>query len=680
MISYEEFQKIGKFIPNPYGVVEVKEDVSGAGSTHTFLYVNEPLALLCRKTEPELKGVSIFDALPFAREEFGELNYRAAVIGEEVSKAFVIGTAGESVLYNACPGDEEGICFVTITPFVESNNSESEKNHRLDHDLLATAINTVFPLCFFANISKNEFHMVDYGETVFSPTGDEGVYDELVEYTMESIPDQNEKEKFMEKFSRKSLGEAFERGESQIRLQHRQTDDLGAVHWVETNAVFVKNHQSEDILVMTLIKTIDKDKENEFLLKDALHQAEDANKAKSQFLSNMSHDIRTPMNAVIGFTSLAFKHVADPVKLKDCLNKINKSSEALLAIINDILDMSRIENEKMEVETQVCNINSLINDMWTLIQGEMDNKNLEFTVNTEGITEPWVVADNKKIDRILMNLLSNAVKFTPSGGKVSLTCTQDINVVNGFVSTEFRVKDNGIGMSEEFKEHVFEIFTRERSSTDSGVVGTGLGLAITKSMVEILGGTIKLESEKDKGTEFIITLPLKIDETKDEIEKGRVKDSSVPEGPAFKRLLLVEDNEMNREIAMELLLDEGFEVEAALNGQEAVELVENSEPGYYGAVLMDIQMPIMDGYEATKAIRNLKDRAIAKIPIIAMTANVFEEDRKLAMACGMDDHIPKPIDISKVKNSLMKIRMKVDRDELYTKRLFGKLKMDKKEQ
>ncbi|MBP5299545.1 MAG: response regulator, partial [Lachnospiraceae bacterium] len=567
---------------------------------------------------------------------------------------------------------------VMITKFLGSNVTEEEllekeTHSRLDHDLLATAINTVYPLCFFANLSKNEFHMVDYGENVFSPSSNEGVFDELIEYTAMSIPDEAERAKFTDTFNRKALLAAFERGETLVKLQHRQSDDLGHVHWVETNVVFVKNHQSEDILEMTLIKTIDKDKESELLLRDALKAAEEANKAKSQFLSNMSHDIRTPMNAIIGFTTIAAKFMDNPDKLKDSLKKITKSSETLLSIINDILDMSRIENEKMEIEETSCNVNSLISDMHTMIQGEMDGKNLEFEVNTSEVIQPWVVADSKKLNRILMNLLSNAVKFTPSGGKIELACLQKEAAQEDFVTTVFKVKDNGIGMSKEFQEHIFETFTRERNSTDSGVIGTGLGLAITKSMVDILGGTISVESEQNEGTEFTITLHLKIDATKEE-EKAAAEDSTIPDSPVFKRVLLVEDNEMNREIAMELLLDEGYEVEAALNGAEAVELVENSEAGYYGAVLMDVQMPVMDGYEATKAIRSLKDKELSKIPIVAMTANVFEEDRRRAMACGMDDHIPKPIDVAKVNKSLMKLKMKADRENFYTKGLFGRLK------
>ncbi len=676
MLSHEELQKIGKLIPTAFGILKVEEGAEGI--TYRFEYANENLCKHLGKSGSEVLGAEMYELIPDAPKEWGEYNYRAAMIGEEITHVKPGDEQGEYVMYKVSPAEEDGYCSIMITKFLGSNVTEEEllekeTHSRLDHDLLATAINTVYPLCFFANLSKNEFHMVDYGENVFSPSSNEGVFDELIEYTAMSIPDEAERAKFTSTFNRKALLEAFERGETLVKLQHRQSDDLGHVHWVETNVVFVKNHQSEDILEMTLIKTIDKDKESELLLRDALKAAEEANKAKSQFLSNMSHDIRTPMNAIIGFTTIAAKFMDNPDKLKDSLRKITKSSETLLSIINDILDMSRIENEKMEIEETSCNVNSLINDMHTMIQGEMDGKNLEFEVNTSGVIQPWVVADSKKLNRILMNLLSNAVKFTPSGGKIELTCLQKEATQEDFITTVFKVKDNGIGMSREFQEHIFETFTRERNSTDSGVIGTGLGLAITKSMVDILGGTISVESEQNKGTEFTITLHLKSDATKEE-EKAAADDNTIPDSPVFKRVLLVEDNEMNREIAIELLLDEGYEVEAALNGAEAVELVENSEAGYYGAVLMDVQMPVMDGYEATKAIRGLKDKELAKIPIVAMTANVFEEDRRRAMACGMDDHIPKPIDVAKVNKSLMKLKMKADRENFYTKGLFGRLK------
>ena len=677
MLSHEEFQKIGKLFPAAYGVLRVDEGSEGV--TSTFVYANELLCEHLGKSESEIEGTELYDLIPDAPKEWGEYNYRAAMIGEEISDVKTSGSEGEYTLYKVSPFAEDGYCTILISNFLGSNVTEDElkikeSHSRLDHDLLATAINTVYPMCFFGNLTKNEFHMVDYGENVFSSNNNAGSFDELIEYTSATIPEEAERAKFVELFSRQALLDAFERGESLVKLQHRQQDDLGNVHWVETNVVFVKSHQSEDILEMTLVKTIDRDKESEFLLRDALKDAETANKAKSQFLSNMSHDIRTPMNAIIGFASIAARSMDNPDKLKDCIRKISKSSETLLSIINDILDMSRIESEKMEVEENVCNIVSLVKDMHTFIQGEMDAKNLEFDVDTSGVVSPWVKADTKKINRILMNLLSNAAKFTPSGGKIELTCSQVPGNGNGFVSTTFRVKDNGIGMSEEFKEHIFETFTRERNSTDSGIIGTGLGLAITKSMVDMLGGTIKVESTKDVGTEFIITIILKEDKTR---EEAVVTEETEHDGtPVFKRILLVEDNEMNREIAMELLLDEGYEVEAALNGAEAVELVENSEAGYYGAVLMDVTMPVMDGYEATRAIRELPDRNVAKIPIIAMTANVFEEDRRKAMACGMDDHIPKPIDISKVNKSLLKQRMRAEREGFYPKGVFEKAKSE----
>lgn len=826
MVSCEEFKKIGKLIPNPYGIIQVEPDETGAGVESRIVYANDLMANYCKVPTDEMAGKLLSDVFECASSEWNDFNYRAAMIGEEISQVESVGVNGESILYSVAPTEEDGVCAVTITPFTanvssgdDASSSEStgnadivsksvlaalgrnyagvyyidittsehrirpyqmapyvkkafkdidfanttfeemiekyaelaipknkqdlfildisiiavlkhltseedvftlgytanitgeeqyyevqvtaarrdnkvvgliycfsnvnsrmlaEDRNRLDHDLLATAINTVYPLCFFANLTKNEFHMVDYGEKDVLQARNEGVFDDLIEYTMMSIPDDNERAKFEEIFTRKALLEAFARGESQVKMQHRQSDDLGLVHWVETNVVFVKNLKNDDVLEMTLIKTIDKDKESEELLRDALRQAESANKAKSQFLSNMSHDIRTPMNAIIGFTSIATKHVGDPIRLNDCLKKISKSSETLLSIINDVLDMSRIENEKMEVSETSCNLNSLINDMWTVIQGEMDAKNLDFNVDVTGIREPWVLADGMKINRIVMNLLSNSVKFTGSGGKISLICDQKSDPVGGFISTEIRVADTGIGMSEEYQDHIFEIFSRERDTTASGIIGTGLGLAIAKSMVDIMGGSITVKSKKDEGTEFTVTLPLRIDVSKDGNSEDDLIDGDTNEGPVFKRLLLVEDNELNREIAEELLLDEGYELEVAFDGSEAVEKIKNSEPGYFDVILMDIQMPIMNGYEAAKTIRSLDNRELAKIPIIAMTANVFEEDRKKAMASGMDDHIAKPIDILKVRKSLTKLRKKMEREEFYTKRLFGRLGSDEK--
>lgn len=512
-------------------------------------------------------------------------------------------------------------------------------------------------------------------------------------------------------------------------------------------------------------------------LSEAVRAAETANKAKSTFLSNMSHDIRTPMNAIIGFTTLAVSNIDDKERVRDYLGKILSSSNHLLSLINDILDMSRIESGKIHLEETEVSLSDVLHDLKTIISGQIHAKQLELYMDAMDVTNEDVYCDKTRLNQVLLNLLSNAVKFTPAGGTVSVRLKQFPGTVKGSELYEIRVKDNGIGMSQEFVQKIFSPFERERTSTVSRTQGTGLGMAITKNIVDMMGGTIAVQTEQGKGTEFIVRLPFRIQSEHQRIEKiaeleglkALVVDDdfntcdsvtkmlvkvgmrsewtlsgkeavlrarqSMELGDAFhayiidwrlpdmngievtrqirslgddtpiiiltaydwsdieaeakaagvtafcakplfmsdiretlmtaigqsqaepedsvlpaanldfrgKCILLVEDNELNSEIAVEILNEYGFLVDTAENGSEAVEKVKNSKPGGYDLVLMDVQMPVMNGYEATKQIRALDDPALSGITILAMTANAFDEDRKKALECGMDGFLSKPI-------------------------------------
>ena len=524
------------------------------------------------------------------------------------------------------------------------------------------------------------------------------------------------------------------------------------------------------------------------VLEEKLKKAEAAERAKTAFLSNMSHDIRTPMNAIIGFTTLAESNIDNKPRVQEYLAKILSSGNHLLSLINDILDMSRIESGKLNIEEKPCSISDIFRDMRNIIQTQMQSKQLNFFMDTLDITDEDIYCDKLHVNQILLNLLSNAIKFTPAGGSVSLTVSQKPSAPKGYGAYEIRVKDTGIGMSQEFAKHIFEPFERERTSTISGIQGTGLGMAITKNIVDTMGGTIELITEKDKGTEFILNFDFRLQTEKKQVAtirelsgvRGLVVDDSfqtcdsvtkmltqigmraewsmhgkeavlrakqavemgdefyayiidwalpdlsgievtrqirsivgehvpiviltaydwtafedeakeagvtafvnkpiflselretlitalgkteLPDKPAEnpveklrgKRLLLVEDNELNREIAQELLEESGFVIETANDGEAAVERVKNSSDGYYSLVLMDIQMPIMNGYDAAKAIRALDNPELANIPIVAMTANAFDEDKKLALESGMNDHVAKPININALLGVLAKI-------------------------
>ena len=524
-------------------------------------------------------------------------------------------------------------------------------------------------------------------------------------------------------------------------------------------------------------------------LSEAVAAAEAASRAKSTFLSNMSHDIRTPMNAIIGFTTLAVSNIDNQERVKDYLTKTLSSSRHLLALINDILDMSRIESGKLQLEETEVNLSEMLHDIKTIVGGQVHAKQLELYMDALDVTDEDVYCDRTRMGQILLNLLSNAIKFTPAGGTVSVRIRQLAGTVRDCAQYEFRVRDNGIGMSPEFAQKIFEPFERERTSTVSRIQGTGLGMAITRNIVEMMGGTIKVQTEKNRGTEFIICLPLRVQtgtrreekiaelaglkalvvdddfNTCDSVAKlltrvgmraewtlsGReavlrarqsielgdpcrayIIDWRLPDmngievtrqirslnddtpiiiltaydwsdieaeakaagvtafcsKPMFlsdlrdtlltaighmqtaeeqdilpgknadfrgRHILLVEDNELNREIAMTILHEYGFLVDTAENGAVAVEKVRTSDPGRYDLVLMDVQMPVMDGYTATQRIRALKDPARAAVPIVAMTANVFEEERKRAFDCGMNGFLSKPIVIEELVDALKDI-------------------------
>ena len=403
---------------------------------------------------------------------------------------------------------------------------------------------------------------------------------------------------------------------------------------------------------------------------EAKERAEQSSKAKSTFLFNMSHDIRTPMNAIIGYVDLANVLQAPcatctrercphgiPLKMHEFLKKIGASSQHLLALINDVLEMSRIENGKLELIIEEGDIVKALAEVYDMFNEQMQSKRITFTVDTSGVTDRLVMFDKNRFDRVMLNLLSNAYKFTPEDGAISVTLRQLDTTTKGGKTIghyELRVKDSGIGMTAEFAAKVFEAFERERTSTVSRIQGTGLGMAITKNIIDLMGGTIEVVTAPNQGTEFVIGLRLECSKEPEVARLPQTGEVLEAEHVDFenKKLLLVDDIEVNREISKMMLEMAGFVIELAFNGQEAVEKIAASAPGEYAAVLMDIQMPVMNGYEATRAIRALEDKKLASVPIIAMTANAFAEDVAAAKEAGMNGHIAKPIDVSKMMDTL----------------------------
>ena len=402
------------------------------------------------------------------------------------------------------------------------------------------------------------------------------------------------------------------------------------------------------VMLLLMRRTFDRIQENE-QLEVRLSAAEEASKAKTFFLSNMSHDIRTPLNAIIGYTTLANGEGVTLEEKSGYIDKIGIAGRQLLDIVNDVLDMSRIESGKFILEPTCVNLENCAREVCDLVRVQLEAKKIRLSLSCD-ISHKWVLCDKVMMDRAVMNLLCNAGKFTEENGSVSLQL-KELAGSEGTGRYEIRIKDTGIGMSQEFVERLFVPFERERTSTVSKIQGTGLGLAITKSIVDLMGGNITVQTEKGKGTEFAITVDLPLTEPAEEIC------SCEGEEVSFKglRALLVEDNMINMEIAQMLLDQAGFLIETAENGKIALEMAAASEPGYYDVILMDIQMPVMDGYTAAQAIRALPDPGLAGIPIIAMTANAFQEDIKKAEEAGMNGHIAKPLDIPDMNATLQRV-------------------------
>lgn len=587
-----------------------------------------------------------------------------------------------------------------------------------------------------------------------------------------------------------SLIERFNNGEMEVNADFWGNLNENRPMCIRQTFIMTRDDDTGDIMVMVVCKDItaqvQKQREQTKALQEALMQAQHANNAKTTFLSNMSHDIRTPMNAVIGFTTLAVSHIDNKEQVKDCLQKVLSSSNHLLSLINDILDMSRIESGKVHIKEQECNISELTHNLVNIIQPQVKAKQLDLFIDTFDVKNEDIIADSLKLSQVFVNLLSNAVKYTPAGGAISFRIRQETTFHRGYGDYVFIVKDNGIGMSRDFVKHIFEPFEREDTATKSGIQGTGLGMAITKNIIDMMGGKISVESEKGKGSEFKVELSLKLQDIEKnnaqikeleglraividddcsccesvahmltqigmraewttsgkeavyraksakgegdpyhtyiidwqmpemsgietcrrireaigddapiiiltaydwtEIEQEAIKAGVTAfcakplfmsdlkaallaannmeekqEKPSWaqadfsgKRILLVEDNELNREIAQAILEETGFVVETAPDGTDAVDMMSKAEENHYNAILMDVQMPVMDGYEATRNIRSLPRKDVKTLPIIAMTANAMEEDKENALKSGMNDHLAKPIDIDMFMSVLSK--------------------------
>ena len=462
-----------------------------------------------------------------------------------------------------------------------------------------------------------------------------------------------DREQFRANTRREKIFESFAEDQTHI-LDFRIIDPQSSYLYYQMRFVPLEDDNGNPTGTIVCLRNIDSEIRREFgirqELEDAMIAAEAANRAKSTFLFNMSHDIRTPMNAILGFTDIAEKHIDDTERVKESLAKVKMSGGHLLALINDVLDMSRVESGQVKIEEEALCLDTAKDNLYSILNGSAEAKNITLTSRfAASVTHHWIYADRLRMMRVLTNIISNSVKYTNPGGKIDLLLEELPCGKEGYARYRYTVSDTGIGMSKEYLEHVFEPFTRAESATKSGVIGTGLGMAITKSLTELMGGTISIESEPGVGTTVRLEFENRIAEPVDPV-------SEIPEDISLnlegKKILLVEDNELNREIATEILEEEGIVIDTAEDGDIAVEKMRAASEGQYDLILMDIQMPRMNGYDATRAIRSLPNPYASTIPILAMTANAFDEDKQNAFASGMNGHIAKPIDVPKLLNTL----------------------------
>ncbi len=536
---------------------------------------------------------------------------------------------------------------------------------------LLRAISDTYGMIISVNLTKNHYYYISY-ENFINKESEEGVFDEVINYHAKLVSDTH-REIYYNTFSREALIKAYHEGKKEVYLEYQQNGDDGESHWLATHTMFVDNPYSDDILEITISQNIDerirKEKENQLILKDALLLAEKANDAKSDFLSRMSHDIRTPMNAIIGMTTIAAAKIDDKEKVKECLTKIGISSKFLLGLVNDILDISKIESGKMSINNQLFSMKELLESTLNSAMSLTSDKNQSFSYSVDDNIAEFYKGDCLRIEQILLNLIGNAHKFTSENGVIQFA-VEIVNHTEDRDTLKFTVEDNGIGISEEFIEKLYEPFAQDEGVNDRK--GSGLGLAIVQNLIRLMDGTIRVHSRIGKGSKFIVEIPLQLAVQQDLDSKNAddILDNTMIQiaettslqldnkGTSQKimfngeRVLLVEDNEFNQEVAQTIFEMHNLNVDIASNGYEAVDLFTQSQPGYYITIFMDIQMPGIDGYETTRRIRRSQHEEAETIPIYAMTANAFATDVNAAKQHGMNGHIAKPVDFDIVAQIL----------------------------
>ena len=647
-----------------YCIIKVELDENNRPFDWRFVYLNDALARLEGIPKEQMLNKKFFDIFPAGDKKWLNYYYPAAF----ENKSFVFEELSEEIgiyLKVQCFPVDKGYCGCILE---DARSSREMQRNTADLEMIYGALCSDYLNLYVVDMDTGIGHSYTKNLLFVSSKDDqfnEGLYEELIQnYIEKEHVFQSDTVLFEPICSFDGLRTLMAKKPHYVfnyRTYYFDQQQYMQIHFARMS----DNEKDYCIIASRNInEQVAKELEQKQLIEEALRRAESASQSKTAFLSNMSHDIRTPMNAIIGFTELASANAGNKEKTLDYLGKISSSSNHLLSLINDVLDMSRIESGKVSLEENECNLIELTEELKNILMADMNAKNHSFTIDTDDITNEKVFCDKLRLNQVLINILGNSVKFTEPGGKINLTIVEKIDPRKNYGSYEFRITDTGIGMSSKFITHIFEPFERERTSTVSKTQGTGLGMAITKNLVDMMEGKIEVESEIGKGSEFTVKIPLRHNAT-DEIEELDDAETAenVPEkkNPASdnnfegKRILLVEDNELNREIPNTLLSRAALKVEEAENGQLAVETLVKQGAGHFDMILMDVQMPVMNGYQATQAIRALDDKALNSIPIIAMTADAFDEDKKKAFEAGMDGHLTKPINVKLLFETLKEI-------------------------
>lgn len=543
--------------------------------------------------------------------------------------------------------------------FARGQKKELALKKHLEDDIAAIAgLASEYDHLFVINLGTGNFDAYVGGkkaeEGTFEPKGVTVPFYEGYASAMKMICHPEDLENMLW-FSRRENIEACLKGKKKHTTRFRCRRGPHTFVWMDLVIIkFDAVDQSPTRISMGYVDTdaeVTAEEERQRELQDALKRSEAANEAKTTFLSNMSHDIRTPMNAVLGYARLMEKETENPLVISDYLKKIIHSGEYLLSIINNILDLAQIDSGKVEIDNGFMDIFGASSSFDSIIESELRRKNLKM-VPSANIVHRYIFADSVKLRQIMVNLVGNAVKYTMENGTIYIDITEKSCDKDGYATYVTTVTDTGIGMSKEFQKEIFESFSREKNTTDSKIVGTGLGMAIVKKLVDLMGGTIEVESELGKGSTFRVTNIHRIVDSPEKYIQEKTGHLDEKADFSDKRVLLAEDNELNAEIAIAILEDAGLRVDHAEDGVVCINMLNKAAPGYYDLILMDVQMPNMDGYHATRVIRGLEDKRRANIPILAMTANAFESDRKKAHEMGMNGHLAKPIEVDKLMEAM----------------------------